>query len=81
MNEIGRNLKTVRLLKNLSFKEAGNLLGMSSTAVTKYENGVLIPDSQKLITFANAYEVKVIYYSKVMNILTWNLLHLGRQKG
>lgn len=43
MNEIGRNLKTVRLLKNLSFKEAGNLLGMSSTAVTKYENGVLIP--------------------------------------
>lgn len=69
MNEIGRNLKTVRLLKNLSFKEAGNLLGMSSTAVTKYENGVLIPDSHKLITFANAYEVKVIYYSKVMNIL------------
>lgn len=69
MNEIGRNLKTVRLLKNLSFKEAGNLLGMSSTTVTKYENAVLIPDSQKLITFANAYEVKVIYYSKVMNIL------------
>lgn len=42
---------------------------MSSTAVTKYENGVLIPDLQKLITYANAYEVKVIYYSKVMNIL------------
>ena len=54
---------------------------MSSTTVTKYENAVLIPDSQKLITFANAYEVKVIYYSKVMNILIWNLLHLGRQKG
>ena len=54
---------------------------MSSTTVTKYENGVLIPVSQKLITFANAYEVKVIYYSKVMNILIWNLLHLGRQKG
>ena len=69
MNEIGRNLKKIRLLKNLSFKEAGNLLGMSSTTVTKYENGVLIPVSQKLITFANAYEVKVIYYSKVMNIL------------
>lgn len=34
MNEIGKNLKKVRLLKNLSLKEAGDLLGMSSTAVT-----------------------------------------------
>ena len=60
MNEIGKNLKKVRLLKNLSLKEAGELLGMSSTAVTKYENGVLVPDSQKLISFANAYSVKAI---------------------
>ena len=58
MNEIGKNLKKVRLLKNLSLKEAGELLRMSSTAVTKYENGVLVPDSQKLISFANAYGVK-----------------------
>ena len=57
MNEIGKNLKKVRLLKNLSLKEAGELLGMSSTAVTKYENGILVPDSQKLISFANAYGV------------------------
>lgn len=33
---------------------------MSSTAVTKYENGILVPDSQKLISFANAYGVKAI---------------------
>ncbi len=60
MNETGKNLKKVRLLKNLSLKEAGDVLGMSSTAVTKYENGVLVPDSQKLISFANAYSVKAI---------------------
>lgn len=37
MNQIGNNLKRIRLLKNLSLKEAGNLLSMSSTAVNKYE--------------------------------------------
>ena len=35
MNEIGRNLKKIRLLKNLSLKEAGKLLNMSSTAIKK----------------------------------------------
>ena len=53
MNEIGNNLKRIRLLKNLSLKEAGNLLNMSATAVSKYEKGEIIPDSKKLILFAN----------------------------
>ncbi len=60
MNEIGRNLKKIRLLKSLSLKEAGNLLNMSPTAVSKYEKGNIVPDSLKLIEFANAYDVKTI---------------------
>ncbi len=58
MNEIGKNLKKARLLKNLTLKEAGLLLGMSSSTISKYEKGILVPDSQKLIKFANAYGVK-----------------------
>lgn len=58
MNFIGRNLKIYRLLRNLSLKEAGELLNMSPTAVAKYESGEICPDSQKLILFANAYKVK-----------------------
>lgn len=58
MNYIGRNLKINRLLRNLSLKEAGDLLNMSPTAVAKYEKGEIYPDSQKLILFANAYNVK-----------------------
>ena len=65
MNEIGRNLKKIRLLKNLSLKEAGNLLNMSPTAVSKYEKGNIVPDSLKLIEFANAYNVKTIDLIKV----------------
>lgn len=80
MNEIGRNLKKIRLLKNLSLKEAGNLLGMSSTAVTKYENGVLIPDSQKLISFANAYQVKVISLLKSYDYPNMKFTTLRKKK-
>lgn len=57
MNHIGNNLKRVRLLKGLSLKEAGKLLGMSTTAVSKYEKGILKADSNKLIVFSNAYNV------------------------
>lgn len=57
-NDIGNNLKRVRLLKNLSLKEASRLLNISATAVQKYEKGELLLDSTKLIKFADAYGVK-----------------------
>ena len=67
MNEIGNNLKRIRLLKKLSLKQAGDLLNMSSTAVAKYEKGDIIPDSQKLIEFSRAYNVNVLDLLKVYN--------------
>ena len=51
MDGIGKNLKRIRLLKNLSLKEAGNLLNMTATAISKYEKGEILPDSKKLIDF------------------------------
>ena len=60
MDKIGKNLKKIRLLKNLSLKEAGQLLGMSATAINKYEKGDIIPNSSKVIEFANAYNVNCI---------------------
>ena len=59
MNEIGNNLKRIRLLKNLSLANAGKLLNMTAPAVAKYEKGEIIPNSKKLIEFANAYGIKV----------------------
>lgn len=67
MDVIGKNLKRIRLLKNLSLKDAGNLLNMTATAISKYEKGEILPDSKKLIAFANAYEVKSIELLKVYN--------------
>ena len=65
MSGIGKNLKIARLLNNLSLKEAGKLLNMSATAVAKYEKDEIIPDSKKLIEFANAYNVKSYTLLKV----------------
>ena len=67
MNEIGRNLKRIRLLKNLSLEKAGNLLNMSAPAIAKYEKGQIVPNSEKLIEFANAYSVKVLDLLKTHN--------------
>lgn len=67
MNEIGKNLKRIRLLKNLSLEKAGNLLNMSAPAVSKYEKGQIIPSSEKLIEFANVYGVKVLDLLKTYN--------------
>ncbi len=67
MEEVGKNLKRIRLLKNLSLKEAGLMLNMSAPAVLKYEKGEIHPDSQKLIEFANAYNVKVLDLLKTYN--------------
>lgn len=67
MSGIGINLKRIRLLKNLSLNEAGKLLNMTATAISKYEKGEIIPDSKKLIDFANAYNVNSIDLLKVYN--------------
>lgn len=64
MNLVGENLKKVRLLKNLSLRDAGKLLNLSPTAVSKYEKGLIVPDSTKLIEFANAYQVKTLEFLK-----------------
>lgn len=68
MMEVGKNLKRIRLLKNLSLKDAGLLLNMSAPAVSKYEKGEIHPNSQKLIEFANAYDVKVLDLLKSYDI-------------
>lgn len=65
MNAIGDNLKKVRLLKNISLREAGKLLNMSATAVSKYEKGLIIPNSEKIIEFAKVYNVKTIDLLKI----------------
>ena len=80
MNEIGNNLKRTRLLKDLSLKQAGNLLNMSATAISKYEKGLIIPDSKKIIEFANAYNVTTVELLKIYNKPSLNFSSFRKKK-
>lgn len=80
MNEIGKNLKRIRLLKNLSLREAGNLLNMTPTAISKYEKGQIIPDSKRIISFSNAYKVKSIELLKTYETPKMNFTNFRKKK-
>lgn len=48
MNEIGLNIKSLRLAKSMTQEQLAQELGVSSQAVSKWENGVTMPDIQLL---------------------------------
>ena len=68
MMVFGDNLKRARLLKGLSLKEAGKLLGMSAVAVSKYEKNMITPNSKKIIEFADAYQVSASSLLKIYEV-------------
>lgn len=77
---IGDNLKRFRLLKGLSLQKAGDLLNMSATAVSKYEKGLLIPNSSKLIEFSKAYDIKTKELLKVYNVPLMSFASFRKKK-
>ena len=57
---LGENIKRYRILKGISLRKFGEIVGLSQTAIAKYEQNILIPDGEKLIKFAQALDCKVI---------------------
>jgi transcriptional regulator with XRE-family HTH domain len=57
LKEIGKRIKKVREVLNLTQKELCNIIGIGRAILTKYENGDLIP-SQKFLKLLK-YELKV----------------------
>lgn len=57
---IGENLRRYRILKGISLRKFGELVGLSQTAILKYEKNILIPDGVKLVKFAEVLNCKVI---------------------
>lgn len=55
---IGSNLRRYRLLNNLSLRDVAEMMGLSHTVISKYENNILIPDSKKIIKFSKIYNVQ-----------------------
>ena len=57
---IGENIKKYRILKGISLRKFGELVGLSQTAISKYEQNILKPDGEKLIKFAEVLDCKVL---------------------
>lgn len=49
------NLKTLRVAANLSQSELAKELGISRTAVSKWEHGVRFPSTEKLMKLAKIF--------------------------
>ena len=58
-NSLGDNLKKYRLLNNMSLKKVGELLNVSATAIKKYEDNLIVPNSTRLIEFAKIYNTTI----------------------
>ena len=53
MNQIGERIHAARKGKGLSLRALGEMIGVSQTAVSKYEKGEIVPDSGMLIKISN----------------------------
>lgn len=63
---IGNNLKNIRLLKGLSQKELGGIVGLTFQQIQKYENGTNRISAARLIEFSNGLDVSLeAFYDSV----------------
>lgn len=56
-----KNLKTLRITKNLSQQQLADILHTSQQSIYKYENGITTPNLETLMSMANFFETSVDY--------------------
>jgi len=64
----GERLIRARKTAGLSLRALAESVGVSQTAINKYEKGILIPDSTMLIKLAKALEVKAGYFLRANSL-------------
>ena len=55
------NLRMLRTKYRLSQKDIGDIVGLTSQAVSKWENEITEPDSESLVKLSNYFKVSVDY--------------------
>jgi len=61
MNKISERIKELRLEKELTQPQLGNLLGLSRKAISHYENGATQPTLETVINMCKIFEVSADY--------------------
>ena len=77
---LGLNIKKYRLLKGMTQEELAEYTGVSSRAVSRWENGITYPDISLLPLLANIFEVAGTNYLMLMFIKKNKILKLYLKK-
>lgn len=67
-NTIAYRIKNARKLQLLSQQEVADELGVSKQMISKYEKGLSIPDSSKLIKLASLFGQKIDYFFRAYKV-------------
>lgn len=59
---IGERIKQARFLRRMSQRDLAAKVGVSATAISKYENGLITPSSRVLLKLAQALDVRVEFF-------------------
>ncbi|KMT21145.1 helix-turn-helix domain-containing protein [Clostridium cylindrosporum] len=60
--DIGKAVRTQRIMKNLSVRDLASITGLSPGAISKIENGKTIPNVLTMKNIATAMDVSVSYF-------------------
>lgn len=66
---LGERLKMARAMAGLALREVADRVGVSHTAISKYERGMDVPSSSVLLRLAEALGVKLDYLFRTTNIV------------
>lgn len=74
-SHVGSRIKSARMLAGLSLRELSVSLNgiVTHTAISKYEKGMMMPDSKILIALSNALDVKTDYFFRSQAIELSNI--------
>ncbi len=88
MNSIGVKLKELRKKQNISQEKMAEILNTNASTISKYENGLMIPDVNTIIAIAHFfntsvdylldYQIKSIEYKQIMNQID-NCIKMGKK--
>ncbi len=59
---VGERIKQARLMRRMSLRAVAGELGLSATAISKYEKGTVTPGSKTLLQLARALDVGVEFF-------------------
>lgn len=67
MNNTANILKSLRIQSNMSQAELAELIGISRSAISSYENGTRSPNHDTLVKFATIFNVSTDYLLGLTN--------------